>query len=634
MLEKRMAGLWPSPITPKMLAESLRLSDPAWDSDGRTLGWLEGRDGRGVLVTQDADGQGPRDLSGEHSVRAQVGYGGGDFTLARGQAFFVHQSDQRIYRQPLAGGPARPITPAFGAAASPTVSPDGRWVIYVHTYQDVDCLAIVDAEGAHWPQRLALGRDFYMQPAWHPDGARVAWLEWDHPNMPWDGCELRLAELECAADELPRVKGSACLAGGADVSVLQPEFSPDGEQLYYLSDESGWGQLHRRALADGAVVALTSEAAEHAAPAWIQGVRRYALLPSGRVVVARNRGGYDDLLLVERDGAVRPLAGLPEGYGRFMGPAASPVAERLAVVASGPRQPARVIVVDVPEAVGARAVVSVRRRATGETVAAEDLARPEAVAWGGHDGGTVHGLYYPPTSRRFMSDAPPPLIVIIHGGPTSQATADWAPQAQFFATRGYGVLAVNHRGSTGYGRDYMLKLRGNWGVYDVQDARTGAAWLAAQGRVDAGRLVIAGGSAGGFTVLQSLVEHPGFYRAALCFFGVANQFTLASDTHKFEARYSDSLLGPLPEAAAVYRERSPLFHAARIVDPIAVFQGEVDKVVPRDQSDEIVASLRARGVPHEYHVYAGEGHGWRRAETIEAFYGAMERFLTQYVLYA
>ena len=267
-------------------------------------------------------------------------------------------------------------------------------------------------------------------------------------------------------------------------------------------------------------------------------------------------------------------------------------------------------------------------------MAPEDLARPEPVQWTSFDGEAAHGLYYPPTSRRFHLDAPPPLIVTIHGGPTSQSTADWTPQAQFFATRGYGVLAVNYRGSTGYGRDYMLKLRRNWGVYDVRDARSGAAWLAEQGRVDGSRLVIAGGSAGGFTVLQSLVEQPGFYRAALCFFGVSNQFLLAEDTHKFEARYSDRLLGPLPEAAAVYRERSPIFHAERIVDPIALFQGEIDRVVPRAQSDAIVASLAARGVPHEYHVYPGEGHGWRKAETIEAFYASMERFLTRYVLYA
>jgi dipeptidyl aminopeptidase/acylaminoacyl peptidase len=220
------------------------------------------------------------------------------------------------------------------------------------------------------------------------------------------------------------------------------------------------------------------------------------------------------------------------------------------------------------------------------------------VTWKSFDGEGAHGLYYPPASDRFESPGAPPLIVLVHGGPTSQAQAGWSPQTQFLATRGYAVLQVNYRGSTGYGRDYMLKLRESWGIYDVQDAKYGAQDLADRGLADPSRLVIMGGSAGGFTVLQSLVQIPGFYRAGVCLFGVSNS-SLASDTHKFEARYLDSIIGPLPETAARYRERSPIFHAAKIVDPIAVFQGSIDRVVPREQSDSIVASLKARGVPHE-----------------------------------
>jgi dipeptidyl aminopeptidase/acylaminoacyl peptidase len=277
---------------------------------------------------------------------------------------------------------------------------------------------------------------------------------------------------------------------------------------------------------------------------------------------------------------------------------------------------------------------SIRRRSDSETVPPAALSRPEPVSWTSFDGEEAHGIYYPPASDRFESSGAPPLVVIVHGGPTSQSLAQWSPPTQFLATRGYGVLQVNYRGSTGYGRHYMLKLRESWGIYDVQDSKSGAQALADRGLADASRFVIMGGSAGGFTVLQSLVEVPGFYRAGVCSFGVSNQFTLASDTHKFESRYLDSMLGPLPEAAARYRERSPIFHAAKIVDPIAVFQGDIDRVVPREQSDSIVASLRARGVPHEYHVYEGEGHGWRKTETIEQFYTTLERFLRQYVIFA
>ena len=193
--EQRMFGLWDSPISAKMLSLGVRLGEPCWDTDGRTLGWVEGRSDRGVIVVQDADGGPARDLTSDISVRAFVGYGGGDFTLSHGAAYFVGQADQRIYRQELAGGAARAITPAFGASSTPVVSPDGRWLAYVHTYEDVDAIAVVDTEGKHWPARLSEGRDFYMQPAWHPEGTQLAWIEWDHPKMPWDGTDLKLATI-------------------------------------------------------------------------------------------------------------------------------------------------------------------------------------------------------------------------------------------------------------------------------------------------------------------------------------------------------------------------------------------------------------------------------------------------------
>ncbi|MGI8926727.1 MAG: prolyl oligopeptidase family serine peptidase [Tepidiformaceae bacterium] len=627
MREQKMYGLWESPITPKSLAVSLRLAEPCWDTDGRTLGWVEGRSDRGVVVVQPVEGGATRDLTPEISVRAFVGYGGGDFTLARGVAYFVGQEDQRIYRQDLAGGGAKPITPAFGAASSPAVSPDGRWLAYVHTYEDVDVIAVVDTAGKAWPARLAEGRDFYMQPAWHPAGDRLAWVEWDHPNMPWDGTELKLANLAFPEGGLPLMTSATVLAGGKDVSIFQPGFSPEGGAVYYVSDESGWGHLYRRDLRTGAVTQLTHGIADYGEPAWSQGQRSFAVLPAGSVVTVRGDRGFDTAVVISPEGAAaREVA--HAGYTNLSHPAAS-ADGRVAFVASGGSQPSQVVVWEE----GAKGL-SVRRRSDSENVATGALSVPEAITWPSFDGEEAHGLYYPPASERFEGSGLPPLIVLVHGGPTSQVQASWSPQAQFFATRGYGVLQVNYRGSTGYGREYMLKLRRSWGIYDVQDSKFGAMHLASQGLADPGKVVIMGGSAGGFTVLQSLVELPGFYKAGVCLFGVANQFTLASDTHKFEQRYLDSMLGPLPEAAATYRERSPIFHSAKIMDPIAVFQGEIDRVVPREQSDSIVASLRARGVPHEYHVYPGEGHGWRKSETIEQFYTAVQRFLVQHVLFA
>ncbi|MBL8156933.1 MAG: S9 family peptidase, partial [Anaerolineae bacterium] len=348
----------------------------------------------------------------------------------------------------------------------------------------------------------------------------------------------------------------------------------------------------------------------------------------------------------------------PSLYSDFSQVAVSPRENRVAVIASAPKVPQRLIAfdldrLDVPPVLaldpgdqptiqvivqGASAAIArqahtILRRTTTESLTGDELAGAEAITWPGHDGETVHGLLYSPASAVFEANGAPPLIVYVHGGPTSQVTAGYASAAQFFATRGYAMLYVNHRGSTGYGKAYMNKLRGNWGLYDVEDSATGAAYLAEKGLADPARFVILGGSAGGFTVLQSLVTRPGFYKAGVCLFGVSNQFTLASDTHKFEERYSDSLLGPLPDAAPLYRERSPIFHAERIVDPVIVFQGEDDKVVPRSQSDSIVASLKARGVPHEYHLYPGEGHGFRKPETLEHYYEAVVKFLKQYVIY-
>ena len=646
----RPYGLWESPITPTMLAQGLRLTDVGWDTDGESLVWLEGRSDRGVLVTVRLDDPASRDLTSDLSVRAMVGYGGGDFAVGHGHVYFV--SGGRIYRQPLAGGEAKPITPAFGNAAAPVLSPDGRWLLFVHTYENADVLAIVDAEGARWPMKLVEGRDFVMQARWHPRGDRIAWVAWDHPRMPWDGTELWLGTLELDGGAA-RLTDRETVAGDAETAVFQAEFSPDGRSIAYVANPTGWGHIYVQDLGSGETRQLTHGAAEHGRPAWTQGVRTYTFIDGGnRIAAIRAEGGFDRVQFVDTRTGETEDAGLDERYRVIDQMAASLDGARVAAVASGPSQPARVISFEVgpatPRTTGPTASAGpigaasytlpprerVWARAMGETVPASAFATPEAISWTSFDGEQAHGLFYPPANERFHSPGLPPLIVLVHGGPTGQSTASYHAQTQFLTSRGYAVLEVNYRGSTGYGRDYMAKLRGSWGIYDVEDSISGARSLAEQGRVDPVKRVIMGGSAGGFTVLQALVTHPGVFTAGICLFGVANQFNLAAETHKFEARYLDSILGPLPEAAALYRERSPVFHAERIKDPIAVFQGEIDQVVPKNQSDDIVASLKARGVPHEYHVYAGEGHGWRKTETIAQFYQSVDKFLRQYVVFA
>ncbi|HVX10088.1 MAG TPA: S9 family peptidase [Pirellulales bacterium] len=626
--EPRQFGLWESPISPASLAEGRRLDGVAWDSDGDTIVWLEGRSGRGVLVAKTGD-DAPRDLTSEISVRAEVGYGGGDFTVHGGHVYFLGHKVGRLYRQSLAGGGAVPITPAFGKAAAPVVSPDGRWLAYVHHDEPYDRIAVVDAEGQRWPRIFVAGHDFYMQPRWSADGQRFAWIAWNHPNMPWDGTRLHLADV-VEHDGLPSLANVREIAGGDDVAIFQPEFTPDGRSLIYVSDETGWGRLAAHDLASGASRWLTPAGVEFGMPAWVQDMRTYVVMGNGRTIVAAgNQDGSHRLQTIDlATGATQNIDRLGI-YRDVTYLSAAPSGTKLAFIGSGPKTPARVVVHEV-STVTTRVVA----RATGETVPAAALADCEAVSWPAGDGGDAHGLLYLPTSERFEGTGRPPLIVLIHGGPTSQARAGWRAEGQFFATRGYAVLFVNYRGSTGYGRDYMLKLRGNWGICDVEDAVSGMRYLADAGQIDLERTVIMGGSAGGFTVLQTMVTEPAAFTAGISLYGVANQFSLASDTHKFESRYLDTMLGPLPEAAAIYRERSPVFHAAKIRRPLAVFQGGIDTVVPKDQAESIVEALRRNGTPHIYHLYEDEGHGWRKRETIEHFYRTVDEFLKRYLIFA
>jgi dipeptidyl aminopeptidase/acylaminoacyl peptidase len=625
--EKRQFGLWDSPISPLSLGRGITLADVAWDSDG-SLVWREGRSDRGVLVVKAPGEQAPRDLNSELSVRAKVGYGGGDFCAGHGNVYFAEAESGRIFRQPTRAGVAQPVTPAFGAAAAPTLSPDGQWLIYVHTYEGTDRVAIVDSQGIKWPDQLVSGDDFYMQPRWHPGGTQVAWIAWKHPNMPWDGTYLRQGKLEFPAGGLPIINETQTIAGDENTSIFQPEYSPDGRWLAYVSDESGWWQLYLYDLQSGTHRQLTHEPAEHGMPAWVQGLRVYAFSPdSHSIYFIRNSLGRNSLWRVEIVSGQMEQLPLGLGYTSLEQIALSP-SGKLGLIASGAGIPQRLVVLDPA---GETQVVA---RATSEEIDPQVYSPAEAIEWTGMDGGRAYGLFYPPHNPGFQGEGLPPLVIDVHGGPTSQVKATFLPRAQFFTSRGYAVLVVNYRGSTGYGREYRNALRGNWGIYDVQDSVSGAQHLAAQGRVDGGRVVIMGGSAGGFTVLKALEDFPGFFKAGLCLYGVSNQFTLVADTHKFEERYSDTLLGPLPQAAEVYRERSPEFFCDQIQDPIAIFQGEDDVVVPRSQSDRVVASLQRRGIPHEYHLYPGEGHGFRKSETIADFYEAVDKFLKQHVIYA
>jgi dipeptidyl aminopeptidase/acylaminoacyl peptidase len=608
-------GLWPSSLSPAALSLRPRLEDVQFDSDGQTLVWLEKRNGQGVLVVR-RPGDSPRDLTAGIKIGAGVGYGGGDFTVRNGRVVF--SSGGRLYTLPVEGGSPHPVTPAYGDCASPVLSPDGSKILYVHSYERADCIALVDSQGENFPVKLAHGADFYMQPVWHPNGQYVAWVEWDHPQMPWDGTRLMIARLEgTTLSDIRRLNGDE------NTPIFQPGFSPDGRYMSYIAQDSEWDHLYAVDLTSGKKRAMAVEAALMP-PAWIQGMRTYAWSnDSHHLFFLRNDVGVRSLWSAEAaTGTPQQLDATPYTWLEQLTHGAG---DSLAFIASSSQIPTRIVTWENGQS-------RVERYSESGVIVPEELPVCQPLTWQAAGGSGVHGLYFPPVSQRFSSDGKPPAVVHIHGGPTSAAVASFNTDAAFFTTRGYGFLEVNYRGSTEYGRSYMLALRKKWGLLDVEDAIGGAQALAKLGLADPKRLVIMGGSAGGYTVLNALVRHTGVFKAGVCLYGLSNLFI--TETHKFEERYNDSMIGTLPKDADRYRAWSPVNFADRIKDPVAVFQGLDDKVVTPEHSEQIVAALRANHVPHIYKTYEGEGHGWRKTETIADFYSTVEKFLQQHVLFA
>lgn len=623
-------GLWDSPITPLRMAQRIRLEDVQFTADGSGLVWLESRGKQGALVYQ-RQGDARRDLLFEHSARGGVGYGGGEFAAASGAVYFVNQG-KTLMRCDLSSGEVRAITPAWGAFGAPLLSSDGRWVTFVHEEDDRSALALASAGGGEWMRQLTHGADFYMQPAWSPSGDRLAWVEWDFPNMPWEATRLVLASL---SGDPPRVVESQVLAGvDGQGTYTQPLFSPDGRWLSYLAARDDptslrgeWDNVVLVDLNSGAQrVLIHGEGYHLSTPAWVQGQRSAAWLPDSRhILVIRNAAGRASLWQVDiESGEQRQI---PTGvYTWLRQLSVSPMDGAVALLASSPQHAERVMRWDGSE---------------WHTLAYTDawvmpetwFPKPEAVEWTSPNGSVAYGWFYPPHNPRFESAGKPPLIVHVHGGPTSQAVLDFPREAHYFTTRGYAWLEVNHRGSSGYGRTYQKALSGGWGELDVTDTVNGARYLARQGWVDGDRMAVIGGSAGGFTVLNCLIRYPGVFKAGIALYPVADLVALARETHRFERHYTDRLIAPFPQQAGVYRKRSPLYQAGQIRDALAIFHGGDDKAVPPAQSEAMVAQLRKSGAPHLFQLYPGEGHGFRAPEVIEDLYRQIEGFLQEFVLF-
>jgi dipeptidyl aminopeptidase/acylaminoacyl peptidase len=629
-------GAWKSPITSDLIvAETIGLG--AVLVDGDDIYWTESRPGEGgrnVLVRHGRDGGRVDVTPAPFNVRSRVHeYGGGSVTVHRGIAYFTNFADQRLYR--LAPGAApEPLTPEAEEGTRWRYA-DGvidiarqRWIGVRETHEAgrVDnAVVAVDLVRPGAGQALAEGCDFYAAPRPSPDGRQLAWVQWNHPNMPWVGTELWLAELAADGALGPR----RLVAGGADESISQPQWSPDGV-LHFISDRSGWWNLYRLG-GDGAVRPLCPRDADFCPAQWVLGQSSYAFLSAGQIVCSYGEGAGTALARLDiAAGRMMPLA-LPYcEFGSVKATAGKVANGRIVCGAGSAAGPGAIVVID-PDT----CAVEVLRQSSA-AAADPELQRyftaARQIAFPAGDGLTAFANFYSPHNPDFTAPAgeKPPLVVKCHGGPTSSASSSLSLGIQYWTSRGIAVIDVDYGGSTGYGRAYRERLKGRWGVVDVDDCVNAARHVCAEGLADAGRAVITGGSAGGYTVLAALAQRD-FFKGGASYYGISDVAALARDTHKFESRYLDWLIGPYPERADLYAERSPLTHADGLNSPVIFFQGAEDRVVPPNQTEMMVDALRRRSIPCGYLLFAGEQHGFRRAENIKRALDAELYFYSELV---
>lgn len=616
-------------ITAAMCAWGRTIGDPRLSPDGRSLAFVCAWAGRTYLSVTDVEGGPETILTSDPAPAGTHGMSGGVFDWFPDGSHLVYVgSDGVLYRVEAGGGPALALAGA-GKASCPAVSPDGRWVAYVVDTAEV-ALAPTDAAGRKGSRRdgppYAQGGDhppgsvpgFALDPSWAPDGTKLAWQKWDPPAMPWDASQIVVADVAASGS----LTGLRAVAGGPGTSVGQPRFSPDGRHLAYVSDASGWANVWVSDPNGGQARPVLGEPFEHAEPTWGGGQRSFAWAPDATsVVLARNEAGFGRLCVAGLDpGPVREL-------GRGVHGCLSWAGSRLAALRSGATTPTQVVTVEVA---GRQRRQVVRGPVGGFETAG--LIEPESVEWeaepvllGGVTSTTVHGRLY-----RARGEDPRPLLVWMHGGPTGQMLVTFNARVAYFVERGWSVLAVDHRGSTGWGRAYTQAMAGRWGDLDVADAAQGMRAAVDRGWAYPGHIVAIGASSGGLTVLNLMARFPQLCAAGIDLYGVTDLEGLAASTHRFEAHYTDSLIGPLPGAAPQYRERSPAHHADLIAGPVLILHGSSDQVVPVAQSRALAAAIVAAGGEAELVVYEGEGHGWGTPSVVMDELTRIEAFLSRF----
>jgi dipeptidyl aminopeptidase/acylaminoacyl peptidase len=619
-------GSWSSPITSDFVAaETIGITDLRVASGA--VYWIEARPmeaGRNVLVRRGADGMIEDVTPPPYNVRTRVHeYGGAAYVIAGNSVIFSNFADQLLYRLDPGGAPRRFSARTGARYADGRFDPAHNRLVLVreeHAAAGVEPVNTIVSLPIDDPAKetiLVSGADFYAAPRPNPDGTQLAWIAWDHPEMPWTASALYLATI--ASDGT--LAETRIVAGGAGISIMQPEWSPDGI-LHFASDETGWWNLYR--LDHSGVSPVLAMAAEFSAPLWNLGLSLYAFAARGEIACAFNENGIWSLGVIARDGGLRRLA-TPFQDCSFI----NVLGHEIVCRAGSTQSPAAVVIIDA--ASGTASVV--RSSAKLSPALAPYLSRPELIVFPSGAGATTYGFYYPPTNPDYAAPdgEKAPLLVKSHGGPTSATSTTLDLRIQYWTSRGIGVLDVNYGGSSGYGRAYRDRLDGRWGVVDVEDCINGAHHLLATARADPERLMISGGSAGGFTTLAALAFHK-FFHAGASYYGIADLEALVRETHKFESRYLERLVGPYPQSKQTYVERSPINAVDGFSAPVIFFQGEEDKVVPPNQAEMMVSALKRKRLPFSYLLFAGEQHGFRKSATIKRALDAELYFYATVVL--
>lgn len=615
--QKASYGNWASPITSDLIvAGSIRLSSPSFYKGG--LLWLEGRpqeQGRSLInhlpkdyLYENTDSKVEIDLTpAPFNVRSRVHeYGGGSCLLSSDQIYFVNFSDQEIYTRKIGEDTVSQLTQSPHLRFANFIMDAQRdrlmSVVEDHSQPDMEpqnYLASIDLQtGKVTP--LHQGYDFYASPKISSN--KLAWLCWNHPNMPWDGTELWLADLNEEAD--PGIR----IAGGQTESVFQPEFASDGS-LYYVSDKTNWWNIYR--YRDRESECVLEKEAEFGLPQWVFDLKTYVVLDNEHLICIYSENNVSQLAILNTvQGTLSDIA-LPFTHVSDLSLDSS--SSEVAFIGASPTEFPTICTLELKT----RKLERIKTSSSVD-IDASYYSVPETITYPTGKNDETHGFYYPPVNPDFSADdsEKPPLLVKFHGGPTSFTENTLNLQIQYWTSRGFGVLDVNYRGSTGYGREYRDKLKKNWGLTDVEDASAGALHLAEAGLVDRNRLAIRGGSAGGYTTLAALTFTDTFAVGA-SYYGISDLMLLARDTHKFESRYTDGLIGRYPEEEAIYKERSPLYHIDQLSCPVIFFQGSDDEVVPPNQAEVMVDTLKEKGLPVSYVLFEGEGHGFRQAENIK-----------------